>query len=229
MFYAGLLTSALALASPTETLSTRLLWVQMIQQLLLVNVAAPLIVLGAPWLSLWRALPLTLRRTLTRSVRSRWLTPVRAVTRVLARPLGALLAVSVNLLVWHLPAVFDVTLRNVDVHMVEDLTFLGLGILLWAQVIESSPFKPSLTLAGRIGYIGAVMLPNIALSMVLTFARSPLYEPYVHLVHRPGGISALADQQIAAGVMWSAGDLSFGIAIALLVDQWLTATMARLS
>ena len=34
--------------------------------------------------------------------------------------------------------------------------------------------------------------------------------------------SGVADQQIAAGVMWSAGDLPFGIAIALLLQRWLT-------
>jgi hypothetical protein len=49
-----------------------------------------------------------------------------------------------------------------------------------------------------------------------------LYPHYADLVHRPGGISALTDQQIAAGIMWSAGDVPFGIAIAWLVHGWLS-------
>jgi hypothetical protein len=33
----------------------------------------------------------------------------------------------------------------------------------------------------------------------------PLYSYYAELAHRPGGISALTDQQLAAGVMWVPG------------------------
>jgi len=228
MFYAGLLTIFLAVATPIETLSKQLLWVHMIQHLLLMGVAAPLIVLGAPWMSLWRPLPLRLRKALARTAtRSPRLAPARRLGRALASPVGAWLAFSVNLLGWHLPALYDLTLRNVDVHALEHLTFLAFGILLWMQVIASPPFKPSLPVSWRIGYIASAMLPNVALSMVLAFARSPLYEPYAQLAHRPGGISALADQQIAAGIMWSAGDLPFGIAVALLVQRWLTADEAR--
>ena len=50
--------------------------------------------------------------------------------------------------------------------------------------------------------------------MYLAFAQHPLYSPYAMLAHRPGGISALADQQIGAGIMWTAGDMPFAIAIA---------------
>ena len=57
--------------------------------------------------------------------------------------------------------------------------------------------------------------------MYLAFAQHPLYSPYAMLAHRPGGISALADQQIGAGIMWAAGDMPFAIAIAVLVQRWL--------
>jgi len=222
-FYAGLLTIVLALATPIETLSKQLLWVHMIQHLLLLTVAAPLIVLGAPWMSLWRPLPLGLRRAVAGSLaRSPYLAPIRALCHALTRPLGAWLAFSVNLLFWHLPALYDLTLRNIDVHVLEHITFLAFGILLWAQVIASPPAKPSLSYPGRIAYMVAAIIPNVALSMLLAFSQAPLYAPYVQLAHRPGGISALADQQIGAGIMWSAGDLPFGIAIALLVGRWLT-------
>jgi putative membrane protein len=224
MFYAGLLTIVIALATPIETLSKQLLWVHMIQHLLLLTVAAPLIVLGAPWMSLWRPLPLGLRRTVAGTLaRASYLAPLRALCHVLARPLGAWLAFSVNLVLWHLPALYDLTLRNIDVHVLEHITFLAFGILLWAQVIASPPAKPTLSYPGRIGYMVAAMITNVGLSMYLAFGSAPLYAPYAQLAHRPGGISALADQQIGAGIMWSAGDLPFGIAIALLVQGWLTA------
>lgn len=222
MFYAGLLTILVALASPIETLATQLLWAHMIEHLLLLLVAAPLIVLSAPWMSLWRPLPLGPRRAVAKIVvRSPYLAPIRAIARALGRPLGAWLAFCINLVFWHLPVMYDLTLRNTSAHVLEHITFLLFGIVFWAQVIPSPPLRTSLSYQGRIAYVAAAIIPNVGVSMFLAFSRAPLYAPYAGLGHRPGGISALADQQIAAGIMWSAGDLPFGIAIAWLVHRWL--------
>jgi cytochrome c oxidase assembly factor CtaG len=221
-FYAGLLAIVVAIATPIETLSKQLLWTHMIQHVLLLAVAAPLIVLGAPWMSLWRPLPLGMRRALARAlVLSPRSAPVRAACHALSRPLVVLALYSADLLAWHLPALYDLALRNTDVHAAEHLTFIGFGILLWAQVIASPPFRRSLTYPRRVAYLVVAMVPNVALSMVLAFSRSPLYPFYAHLAHRPGGISAITDQQIAAGIMWSFGDLPFAIAIVVLVVHWL--------
>ena len=139
---------------------------------------------------------------------------------MLARPPGAWLAFNLNLLLWHLPGAYDLTLRNLDVHVLEHTTFLVFGILFWAQVIGAAPASARLSYAGRIADVAGAIVPNVALSMYLAFAQHPLYAPYAMLAHRPGGISALADQQIGAGIMWTAGDLPFAIAIAVLVERW---------
>jgi len=221
-FYAGLLAIVAAIATPIDTLSQQLLWTHMIQHVLLLSVAAPLIVLGAPWMALWRPLPVGVRRSLARAVvLSPSGAPVRRVCRLLSRPLVVLLVWSVNLLAWHLPALYDLALRNSNVHALEHLTFMGFGILLWAQVIPSPPFRLSLAYPGRIAYLVAAMVPNVALSMLLAFSRSPLYPFYADLAHRPGAISAFTDQQIAAGIMWSFGDLPFVVAIVVLAVRWL--------
>src|ERR1019366_4278238 len=92
-FYAGLATILVALQSPLDALADKLFWAHMIQHLLLLTVAAPLIVLGNPWISIWRPLPLRLRRALARTVVcSPYLAPLRALFGVLARPSGAWLA-----------------------------------------------------------------------------------------------------------------------------------------
>jgi putative membrane protein len=221
-FYAGLATIMIALASPLDALAEKLFWAHMIQHLLLFAVAAPLIVLGHPWMSMWRPLPLRLRRALARTVmRSHHCAPLRALARILARPSGAWLAFNVNLLFWHLTGPYDLTLRNIDAHVLEHSTFLLFGILFWAQVFGASPASTALAYSWRIAYVGSAMLTNVGLSIYLAFAQHPLYSPYAMLVHRPGGISALADQQIGAGIMWTAGDMPFAIAIALLVHRWL--------
>jgi cytochrome c oxidase assembly factor CtaG len=65
------------------------------------------------------------------------------------------------------------------------------------------------------------MAQNVILAAVLGFSQVPLYAPYAHLVTGPGGLSALQDQQLGAGIMWTFGDLPFGIALAGLIHLWL--------
>lgn len=220
-FYAGLLIVLVALQSPLDSLAETLFWAHMIQHLLLLVVAAPLIVLGRPWMSIWRPLPLGLRRALARTIlRAPWMAPVRTLFGALASPVGAWLAFNLNLIVWHLPGPYDVTLRNLDVHVLEHVTFLAFGILFWAQALAVTPARRPLSTLPRIGYVATASVVNIGLSMYLAFAQHPLYSPYALLGHRPGGISALADQQIGAGIMWTAGDMPFAIAIAVLIQQW---------
>jgi cytochrome c oxidase assembly factor CtaG len=227
-FYAGLATIAVAVATPIDTLAQKLLWVHMLQHMLLLTVAAPLIVLGVPWMSLWRPLPLGFRRRAARLVwSSRGFAPIRAVGAALAGPLGAWLVLTVGLYAWHVPAAYDLALRNAGVHALEHLTFIVCGILFWAQVTASPPARPRLSRPARIAYVLAGSATNVALAAVLAFAPEALYPYYIHLLHRPGGISALSDQQIAAGIMWSAGDLPFGIAIAWLAHGWLSEHEAR--
>jgi putative membrane protein len=221
-FYAGLLTIVVALKGPIDNYADRLFWVHMIQHVLLLTVAAPLIVLGAPWMSLWRPLPLGFRRSVAGGLaRSSWTAPLRAAGRALASPTGAWLAFSVNLVVWHIPAAFDLTLRHIWIHACEHTTFLVFGVLLWSQVIESPPLRLKLRIDQRVYYMVASSAVGWVLSLVLAFASKPLYPVYAHLANRPGGISALVDQQLAAGVMLVPGSLTMSIFVFVGLYRWL--------
>ena len=70
----------------------------------------------------------------------------------------------------------------------------------------------------------AALLVGWVLAIVLAFAPSPLYPAYASLAHRPGGLSALGDQQIAAGVMWVPGSIAFTIAFVWALYRWLEPT-----
>jgi putative membrane protein len=221
-FYAGLATIFVALVTPIESLARKLFWIHMIQHVLLLTVAAPLIVLGAPWMSIWRPFPLGFRRTVARGVaRSPWLGWLRALGRWLGRPSGAFVGYAVTLVAWHIPAAYDYTLRHQWAHAAEHITFLGFGILLWAQLLDSPPLRRRLVGVQRIYYGVASEVVGWVLSLVLAFAPSPLYPWYVHLAHRPGGISALADQQLAAGVMLVPGSLAMSLFVAIELYRWL--------
>jgi cytochrome c oxidase assembly factor CtaG len=221
-FYGALLTLAVALSSPLDRLSEQLFWAHMVQHVLLMLLAAPLIVIARPWTRLWRSLPLGSRRSLAGGLtRGERTAPLRAVSRALGSPAGGLALFAGVLLIWHLPSMFDATLRSGALHGLEHTLFLASAVLVFKQVIPSPPLRARLGEAQRILYAVAAMVLSWVLAVVLAVAPQPLYGVYAQLPHRPGGISALADQQIAAGVMWVPGSITFVIIIFVYVHRWL--------
>ncbi len=221
-FYASLVVLAIALASPIETLSAQLFWVHMIQHVLLIAVAAPLFVFAAPWIRLWRCLPLDARRRLARGFsHSPRFAPARAVGATLGRPVPSFIVFSVVLLSWHVPTLFDATLESTTLHAFEHSLFFATAVLFWKQVIPSPPLRARLAAYQRIGFLVGGMIVSWVLAVVLALAPHPLYGYYAHLGTRPGGISALADQQLAAGIMWVPGSVTFLIVLFVYVHRWL--------
>jgi cytochrome c oxidase assembly factor CtaG len=191
-YCAGLLTLAAAFEFPVDTYADRLFWAHMVQHVLLTMVAPPLLLLGRPWPRSLRAFPLAARRRIARSLLA---------CRVVAAPVPAFVLFNGVLLVWHVPALYDLTLRSEPVHVLEHALFLGTGLLFWAHLVPTSR-RPRLSDAQRATYGLGAIGAGWALAVVLALAPRPLYAHYAALAHRPGGLSALADQQLAAGIMW---------------------------
>jgi putative membrane protein len=221
-FYTALLVLAIALASPLDKLSEDLFWAHMVQHVLLMLVAAPLVVIARPWVRLWRSLPLAGRRWLARAlVHGRRAAPLRTISRTLGSPAAGLVLFSAVLLGWHLPVLFDATLSSSALHALEHTLFFTAAVLLFKQVISSAPLRATMNDTQRLLYVVAAMTVSWILAVVLAIAPSALYPHYAHLASRPGGISALADQQLAAGVMWVPGSITFVIIIFVYVHRWL--------
>jgi len=217
-FWAGLATLVIALDSPIDTEADKLLWVHMVQHLLLLTVAPPLLLLARPGPRLLRALPTAVRRPLAHGfAHSRWAAPLRA----LARPLPAWLAFTVTLAVWHVPALYEATLRSQALHDLEHITFYATALLFWAHALAVPPLRTMLDWPRRAVYVAAAMVVGWVLALIFALARHPLYAAYAHLAHRPGGLSALSDQQLAAGMMWVPGSISFTIAFIYALYRWL--------
>jgi cytochrome c oxidase assembly factor CtaG len=222
-FYAALVVLAIALSSPLELLSEQLFWVHMVQHVLLLLVAAPLIVLSRPWIRLWRSVPLQTRRRLARDFsHGRRTAPLRALAGFLGDPLPSFVAFSLVLLGWHIPAMFDATLRSGVLHAIEHSLFFATAVMFWKQVVPSAPLRISLAAGQRVVYVIGAMIVSWVLAVVLALAPHALYAPYAHQATRPGGISAIADQQLAAGIMWVPGSITFVIVIFVYVHGWLT-------
>ncbi len=226
-FWLGLLTILLALQSPIEMLARQLFWVHMVQHLLLMVVAAPLLALASPWTRLWRALPLVVRRWVARPVFLHpRLAPLRAIYQQVSRPGVIWVLSAANLWLWHLPPLYDLTLRNHLAHHLEHGLFLGLGLAFWAHVFDQHPFRAPLGTLGRASYVFFAMVQSWGLAAVLSFATVPFYA-YALLPSRPGGISALTDQQLGGGMMWVPGAITYSIVFVALLFQWLAEEDAR--
>jgi putative membrane protein len=221
-FAAGLAVLVVALASPIGELAHDLFWVHMIQHVLVLLVVPPLLALARPWSRIWHGLPLALRRPIASTVmRSPSMAPVRRVAGVLASPVASWLLFNVTLLAWHLPFAYEASLASPFAHAAEHLMFFATGLLFWTRIVDSPPWRSRLSLPGRAAYAGLALIPAWVLAVALAFAPEALYGAYAAETSRPGGISALADQRIAAGVMLVPGSIPLTIAALVMLNRWL--------
>jgi putative membrane protein len=217
-FAAGLATIVVALESPLDGYADQLFWAHMLQHVLLLTVAPPLVLLGRPWPRMWMGLSVRSRTTVGRALaQARWTAPLRA----LARPLPAFVLFNATIVGWHIPGAYDATLSSGAIHDVEHAMFFFTGLLFWARVIDPGPLRPRLIWPTRIAYVIGAMVVGWMLAITLVLVPEPIYSHYALLLHRPGGISALTDQQLAGGMMWVPGSLSYGIAMIIGVYRWL--------
>ncbi|MGI8864301.1 MAG: cytochrome c oxidase assembly protein [Solirubrobacteraceae bacterium] len=217
-FVTGLITIVVALESPLDGYAEQLFWVHMLQHVLLLTVAPPLILLGRPWPRMWRALPLQSRAKAGRALaRAGWTAPLRA----LARPIPAWVLFNASIIAWHIPGAYNATLSSSTIHDLEHAMFFFTGLLFWARVIDPGPLRPRLIWPARIAYVVGAMVIGWALAITLVLVPEPLVAHYAAFAHRPGGISALTDQQLAAGMMWVPGSLSYTAAMMLGIYRWL--------
>jgi len=213
-FFGGLFAIAVALMSGIERYDTTLFSLHMVQHLLLMLVAAPLLVLAAPVTQLLRAS--------SPQVRQRRLVPVLHSSAVgaLGHPVVAWLTFSLVLWISHFSPLFNDALEDRGVHDAEHAIYLVASLLFWWPAIAADPARHRMPYPVRVLYVLLQLPVNSFVGMAITFADSPLYPHYATL-NAPYGITALADQQIAGGTMWLAGDIVFIGAILLIVGAWM--------
>lgn len=222
-FYLGLLVVFVALNGPLDVMAGQFFWAHMLQHELLILGAAPLLLLGAPLMPLWRAVPLGARRgSLGWAMTQRW---PRRLAETLAHWLGgprvAWVLFTAVFIVWHLPALYDLALRVEPVHVLEHMMFLGVALLFWAQVVPSVPLRRRMGYLAQAIYVGSSAMVMNGLSAVYMYSTAPMY-PYYAALPRPAGvISALVDQHIAGAVMDVPGTVLIFVAISALILLWL--------
>lgn len=222
-FMAGLACLLLALCSPIDALGPYLLQAHMVQHLLLMLVAPPLLWLGAPVAPLLLGLPRPVRSAVARGLAA---APVRRLLAILASPAVSLAAFIITFWIWHIPALYELA-RSSDVwHHVEHAAFLSTSLLFWHPVVLAWPARSPWPRLAMIPYLIVADFQNTVLAALLTFSDHVIYPSY-QAVARPGGISALDDQAIAGAIMWILGSIPFLLPVLCLVIAALAAPAPR--
>jgi putative membrane protein len=224
-FSGALVALGLALLSPLDALSGSLASAHMVQHLLLLLVAAPLLALSAPSSAILRGSPLALRRASGRWRRRFGLT--HGNLGALRHP-AAVWLLSVGVVwFWHAAAPYDATLDNQLLHVLEHASFLVTAVLFWQVVVG---VRGAARVSGGLGVllVFAMAMQSVFLSVLLTFARTPWYSGYAATT-APWGLDPLTDQRLAGVIMWiPAGVIYLVVALALLVT-WIRATEREMS
>jgi len=190
-FIAGLGAIFIALLSPVDILADMLFLMHMIQHILLMMVAAPLILLGLPApFARWLILETRLKGMLT------WLT----------HPMIAYTLLYANFLTWHVPTLYDAALRNALLHDLEHALFFYTALISWWRVIDPTQgwFPMWRWPPARWVYLIVNAPPNYVLGSILWASSSVWYSFYLE-APRLWDLSALQDQRYGGMLMWFQG------------------------
>jgi putative membrane protein len=198
-FISGLFLVWIAGASPLTALDHRSLTIHMMKHLLLMTLAAPLLLAGAPAFPLACGFPrLFIKSDHPLAIRSaHWLDHARMY------PVLCWLAGTTVVIAWHLPAVFQLGMRSPWVHSLEDGTFLLAGLLFWWPIITAPPSLTGTTSTrwSMALYLFLATLPCDVLSAFLVFCGRSVYPGYLPAAQL-FSLSPIQDQECAGALMW---------------------------
>ena len=206
-FWAGWVTLVIALVSPLHSLSDQLFSAHMAQHEILMVISAPLLIVGRPLVPLLWSLPMAWRRELGMIGKSRvagWST----------NPTAATVIHGLAIWVWHIPVLFQATLRNEFAHMLQHVSFLATALLFWWALLHGR--------GGRSGvvHVFVTAVHTTVLGALLTFSPSVWYPAYG---------TGLADQQLAGLIMWIPAGVVYTLAGLFLFATLLRESDAKLA
>ena len=216
-FYTGLATFAIALLGPLDTYNDELFSLHMAQHIVLIQVTAPLLLLGRPIQLMLKALPPRRSGAILRPI-ARQFKAHPALHSLI--PLAAILVFNGVIVGWHFPIMYEAALENDLVHWVMHFSFFWAGLFFWWGIIAPVPRSPRSQTVWALVAIFFTMVVGKILGGILTLANNVIY-PFYESAERPWGLTVLVDQQIAGLIMMVGGGLYFGIVFFVILARWL--------
>ena len=201
-FSAGYVVLTLALVSPLDRGAAYLFTLHMLQHMLLLLVAPPLLALAVP--------PTLLGWVFQRPA-------LRRVLRALWAPVPAFVLYNGVLLAWHVPAAYDATLRSPWIHATEHATFVAAGVIFWGVIVSPAPALVRASYGLRLALLLGADVVNFVLGFALAFAGRSFYTPYTE-VGRLWGLSPLDDLKLGGALMWVMGQMMYAVPMLILIN-----------
>jgi putative membrane protein len=204
-FTAGVVVLFFALLSPIHDIGDKYLFsMHMLQHMLFIFVAPPLLILGTPdWLL----------RPLLRP------NPAFRAARILVHPVFAFFCFNMLFSLWHIPSLYNLTAVNQGVHITEHIMFITVSILMWWPVTSVMPELPRLSYPLQMGYLFFLTIPPIILFGALTFADHAIYSFYA-TAPKIWGFTPLLDQQVGGILMKVGGGALFLALFIVIFFKW---------
>ena len=188
-YLTGLLVLWAALETPIDTISDRYLdSVHMLQHVMLGFIAPPLLLLGLSpdMVARLAAVPF-----------------IREVTE----PIPAQIISGGVMVFWHVPALYDATLRSEEVHIVEHLCFIAAGVVLFWPVLQDTArwARWQMSAGAKLLYLLVATIPQDGVALALLFSREPFYEFYARVPRLIDSLTPVVDQTLAGAVLMVLG------------------------
>ncbi len=215
-FAGAMLTLAVALVSPLDALGDALFTAHMLQHMVLLLVAAPLLVLSEYPVALLRALPSGWAQSLVRGLpRSGGL---RRVWDALNMPAVAWLIFAIELWAWHSSALYEAALRSETLHALEHISFVLSGMLFWWVLFKRTTVRHT-QYGMAVAYLFAASVQSGILGALMMFTTVPWYAFYASRV-AAWGMTPIQDQQLAGLIMWIPGGALFNVLTIAYFAAW---------
>jgi putative membrane protein len=218
-FLLGLFLVWVAVGGRLSLLDHESLTAHMVQHLLLMTLAPPLIWLGVPVRPLLDGLPERMKEVVIRALSCS--ASVQRLGRALKHPAVCWLGAAATLVGWHIPSVFRLGLQAEIWHGIEQASFLATGLLFWWPVVRSLQSVSHVREWTMLPYLFLATLPCDVLSGFLVFCDRVVYPAYLTTLS-PFGMTALEDQQCAGALMWTCVTVVYLVAGTVLAARLLS-------
>jgi putative membrane protein len=209
-FLGGWLALAVALVSPVHAMGSVLFSAHMVQHELMMTVAAPLLVLGFPFMPILWSLPQNTRKTLGRTLSRR---VVRDSWKLVSSPVSATLLHGGAIWIWHAPTFYNASVRSELVHSLQHYSFIVTALVFWWALLGARKFRGQPGLTVMCLFITA--MHTSLLGALLATSDLPLYAAYGSTT--AWGLTQLEDQQLGGIIMWVPGGIPYVVAALLLL------------
>src|SRR5436309_986522 len=142
--------------------------------------------------------------------------------RAITEPVPAQVIAGAVMILWHIPALYDATLRSEELHIVEHITFIAGGVVLYWPVLKdtSAHSRWEMSPGVRLLYLLVATIPQDGVALALLFSREPFYEFYARVPRLVPSMSTVIDQTVAGAVLMVLGKTAMAVVALAVFFRW---------